>query len=229
MLDEIPVHVVDDDEAVRASFRFLLKAAGIPSRGYASAENFLAEHPDMKSGCVVTDMRLPGMSGLDLLRHIKNQIGASVSVIVITGHADIPLAVEATKLGAGDFFEKPVNGPVLIAAVRAALAKASQDDQHEIERADAVERIRQLSPREKSVLDGLVAGKPNKVIAFELNISPRTVEIYRAGVMTKMRVASLSRLVRLTLLAEGSVVVPPDPAKFPPAPLQGVSSYIRSR
>jgi two-component system response regulator FixJ len=218
MFDESPVHVIDDDEAVRASFGFLLKTAGIPSRGYDSAEVFLAEHPDLKSGCVVTDMRLPGMTGLDLLRHIKGQVGASVSVIVITAHGDIPLAVEATKLGAGDFFEKPVNGPVLIAAIRAAIAKANQDAQYESERADAVERIRQLSPREKSVLDGLVAGKPNKVIAFELNISPRTVEIYRAGVMTKMRVASLSRLVRLTLLARGGASLSGDRVPLPEVP-----------
>jgi two-component system response regulator FixJ len=208
MHDEISVHVIDDDEAVRASFGFLLKTAGIPSMEYANAENFLAEHPDLKFGCVVTDMRLPGMSGLDLLRHLKQRIGQAVSVIVITAHGDIPLAVEATKLGAGDFFEKPVNGPALIAAVRAALAKAEQDDQYEIERADVVERIRHLSPRERSVLDGLVAGKTNKVIAFELSISPRTVEIYRSGVMTKMRVASLSRLVRLALLARGGPVPP---------------------
>jgi two-component system response regulator FixJ len=208
MPDDIPVHVIDDDAAVRASFGFLFEAAGIPSRTYASAETFLAEQPDLKSGCVVTDMRLPGMSGLDLLRHLKSRIGPSMTVIVITAHGDIPLAVEATKLGAEDFFEKPVNSAVLVASVRAAMAKSKQDDQHEIERAEILERIRQLSPREKSVLDGLVAGKTNKVIAFELNISPRTVEIYRAGVMTKMRVASLSRLVRLTLLAKGAPVPP---------------------
>lgn len=208
MSDEALVHVIDDDEAVRASFGFLLKTAGIPSRGYASAEVFLAEQPDLRSGCVVTDMRLPGMSGLDLLRHLRMQSGSRIPVILITAHGDIPLAVEATKLGAGDFFEKPVNGPVLIGSIRAALSKAREDDQNEVERAEVVERIRQLSPREKSVLDGLVAGKTNKVIAFELNISPRTVEIYRAGVMTKMRVASLSRLVRLTLLARGASVPP---------------------
>lgn len=208
MSDEALVHVIDDDESVRASFGFLLKTAGIASRGYASAEIFLAEQPDLKSGCVVTDMRLPGMSGLDLLRHLKMHTGSRIPVILITAHGDIPLAVEATKLGAGDFFEKPVNGPVLIGSIRAALAKAREDDQNEVERAEVVERIRQLSPREKSVLDGLVAGKTNKVIAFELNISPRTVEIYRAGVMTKMRVASLSRLVRLTLLAKGASVPP---------------------
>jgi len=217
MPGEVPVHVIDDDQAVRASFGFLLKTAGISCREYASAEIFLAEQADLKSGCVVTDMRLPGMSGLDLLRHLKSRVGSAISVIVITAHGDIPLAVEATKLGAGDFFEKPVNGPALIAAVRAALAKAEQDGQYEIERAEIIERIRHLSPRERSVLDGLVAGKTNKVIAFELNISPRTVEIYRSGVMTKMRVASLSRLVRLALLAKGSPV-PPASGEIPESP-----------
>jgi two-component system response regulator FixJ len=202
MSSEIVVHVVDDDQAVRDSLAFLLERAGMPNQTYASAENFLAALPHVKSGCVVTDVRLPGMTGLELLGHLS-RAGKAISVIVITGHGDVPLAVEAMKLGADDFIEKPLNGELLLASIRAALSKVQDEDKYEVERTDAVERIGRLSPREKAVLEGLVAGKPNKVIAFDLNISPRTVEIYRANVMTKMHAASLSRLVRLSLLATG--------------------------
>jgi two-component system response regulator FixJ len=200
MPGEILVHVVDDDEAVRESLAFLLGSADMPNRTYASAEHFLAVLPDLKSGCVVTDVRMPGMSGLDLLNHL-NETKSSLPVIVITGHGDVPLAVEAMKLGAVDFIEKPFDDEVLVASIRTALARVETGGQRQSERADATERIERLSSREHDVLRGLVAGKPNKTIAFDLGISPRTVEVYRANVMTKMQASSLSELVRLSLLA----------------------------
>ena len=202
MQNEVLVHVVDDDEAVRESLAFLLDSAGMPSRTYASAELFLAALSEVKSGCVVTDVRMPGMSGLDLLGQLV-QLKSTLPIIVITGHGDVPLAVEAMKLGAADFIEKPFNDEVMLASIRAVLARGRDMDQRDRERIDAAERIARLSGREKDVLEGLVAGKPNKVIAFDLGISPRTVEVYRANVMTKMQAASLSELVRLSLLATG--------------------------
>ena len=196
------VHVIDDDEAARESLAFLLESADMPNRTYASAELFLAALPDVKSGCVVTDVRMPGMSGLDLLGRLI-QAKSALPVIVITGHGDVPLAVEAMKLGAVDFIEKPFDDELILTSIRAALSREQGGDQRETERADAAERIARLSGRENDVLEGLVAGTPNKVIAFDLRISPRTVDVYRANVMTKMEASSLSELVRLTLLATG--------------------------
>jgi two-component system, LuxR family, response regulator FixJ len=201
MPSEVLVHIVDDDEAVRESLAFLLDSAGVPSRTYASAELFLAALP-VGSGCVVTDLRMPGMSGLDLLGHLGEE-KRKLPVIVVTGHGDVPLAVEAMKLGAIDFIEKPFDDEVMLASIRAVLARGQDADARDRDRVDAVERIARLSGREKDVLEGLVAGKPNKVIAYDLGISPRTVEFYRANVMTKTQASSLSELVRLTLLASG--------------------------
>ena len=200
MPSEVVVHVVDDDEAARESLAFLLASADMASRTYASAELFLSTLADLGPGCIVTDVRMPGMSGLDLLSHLRNA-KVSLPVIVITGHGDVPLAVEAMKLGAVDFIEKPFNDDLLLASIRSALSRGEVGGEREQERADAAERIGRLSGREHDVLDGLVAGKPNKVIAFDLGISPRTVEVYRANLMTKTQASSLSELVRLTLLA----------------------------
>jgi two-component system response regulator FixJ len=161
---------------------------------------FLTALPEIRSGCVVTDVRMPGMSGLDLLGHLA-QSGNGLPVIVITGHGDVPLAVEAMKLGAIDFIEKPFNDEAMLSSIRAVLSRGEGADQRQRDRADAAERIARLSGRERDVVKGLVAGKPNKVIAYDLGISPRTVETYRANVMTKMQVSSLSELVRLSLLA----------------------------
>lgn len=200
MPNEPVVHVVDDDEAARESLAFLLDSAGMPNRTYASAELFLSALSEIRSGCVVTDVRMPGMSGLDLLGHLV-QSRSTLPVIIITGHGDVPLAVEAMKLGAIDFIEKPFNDEVMLSSIRAVLSRGESADQRNQNRADAADRIAKLSGRERDVLRGLVAGKPNKIIAFDLGISPRTVETYRANVMTKMQVASLSELVRLSLLA----------------------------
>jgi len=202
MPNEDLVHIIDDDEAVRESVAFLLDSAGIASRTYPSAEQFLSSFGAESTGCIVTDVRMPGTTGIDLLRRLA-EIGSTVPAIVITGHADVPLAVEAMRLGAVDFLEKPFDDESLIASIRSALTRARQEDQTEAERAAAGNRIATLSPRERNVLEGLVAGKPNKMIAFDLGISARTVEVYRANVMTKTQAASLSELVRMALIASG--------------------------
>jgi two-component system response regulator FixJ len=150
----------------------------------------------------VTDVRMPGMNGLELARHLRER-GITLPLIVITGHGDIPLAVEAMKLGAVDFIEKPFDGEVLLASITSALARGGDGGELRSERAEAAARMESLSAREREVLQGLVAGKPNKTIAFDLGISPRTVEVYRANLMTKMQASSLSDLVRMTLLVSG--------------------------
>jgi two-component system response regulator FixJ len=200
MTTEADAHVIDDDQAVRESIEFLLRSARLTVKTYETASAFLAVAPTIGSGCVITDVRMPGMSGIDLLRRLK-EMGIGLPVIVITGHGDVPLAVEAMKFGAVDFLEKPFDDDVLLASVRSALDRSEASAQLETERAEIRARIALLTNREHEVLDGLVAGHPNKIIAFDLKISPRTVEIYRANVMTKMKAASLSELVRMALVA----------------------------
>ncbi len=198
--DSSIVHVIDDDEAARHSLAFLLRAAKIEARTYESAKAFLDVAADVKSGCVITDVRMPDISGIDLLRRLRERkIG--VPVIVITGHADVPLAVEAMKIGAADFLEKPFDDEALLAAVRSVLNRQDSGSRREAERAEVESRLAALSNRERDVLEGLVAGHANKQIAFDLGISPRTVEVYRANLMTKMQAASLSDLVRMALVA----------------------------
>lgn len=210
--DGAVVHVIDDDEAVRHSLAFLLQSADIAVETYDSATSFLDRVQEIESGCIVTDVRMPGISGIDLLRRLT-EVGVAVPVIVITGHADVPLAVEAMKIGAVDFIEKPFDDEVLLAAVRAALAKHDSQSQHQAERAQIEARLATLSNRERDVLEGLVAGHANKRIAFDLGISPRTIEIYRANLMTKMEAASLSDLVRMALLA--GILGPPAKSEGP--------------
>ena len=193
------VHVIDDDDAVRDSLAFLLETADLSVRTYASAMEFLEAVPTMPHGCIVTDVRMPEISGVDLARRLKD-LGVPDPVIVITGHADVPLAVEAMKAGVTDFIEKPFDDEVILAAIRAALERGGKDIEGAAERARIAERIAALSGREREVLDGLVAGHANKVIAYDLGISARTVEVYRANVMTKMGASSLSELVRMALM-----------------------------
>ena len=200
MPSEALVHVIDDDEAVRTSMEFLLRSARIDVRTYESAVAFLKALPDIKSGCIVTDVRMPGVSGIDLLRRLR-ELGNEIPVIVVTGHGEVPLAVEAMKIGAIDFLEKPFDDDVLLTSVRGALDRLAADSRREAERGELQDRLETLSQREREVLDGLIAGNPNKTIAYDLGISPRTVEIYRANVMTKMKASSLSELVRMALLA----------------------------
>jgi two-component system, LuxR family, response regulator FixJ len=194
------VHVIDDDEAVRQSLEFLLRAAGVTARTYESASAFLNALPTIEAGCIITDVRMPGISGIELLKRL-GEMHVKLPVIVITGHGDVPLAVEAMKVGAADFLEKPFEDEHLLASVRSALGRSQQDAARDAKRAEVEARLATLTNREREVLEGLVAGKPNKIIAFDLAISPRTVEIYRANVMTKMAAASLSELVRMALVS----------------------------
>lgn len=198
--ERILVHVIDDDEAARDSLAFLLGTAKIAVRTYESAGAFLTVAPSVTSGCVITDVRMPDISGIDLLRRMK-ELGVGVPVIVITGHADVQLAVEAMKTGAADFLEKPFDEDVLLQTVRSALNRQDIKGKREAERLSVESRLGTLSNRERDVLEGLVAGLANKQIAFDLKISPRTIEIYRANLMTKMQAASLSDLVRMALIA----------------------------
>jgi two-component system response regulator FixJ len=194
------VHVIDDDESARESLRFLLATADFRVRTYDSGKMFLDAVPGMEAGCVITDVWMPEIGGLEIVRSLK-KLKLDIPVIVITGHSDVPLAVEAMKVGAVDFIEKPYDGEALLAAVRSALSTRRLDAQRDGERAQIQERLAGLSPRERQVLEGLVAGHANKAIAHELGISARTVEIYRANVMAKMRATSLSHLVRMALTA----------------------------
>jgi two-component system response regulator FixJ len=199
--DSIVVHVIDDDEAARQSLAFLLRANAIEVQTYESGTVFLGVAPSLRSGCVITDVRMPEINGIELLRRLK-ELKIFLPVIVITGHGDVPLAVEAMKLGAADFLEKPFDDEILLAAVRSALDRQDSDGKRQAERAAIDDRLGALSKREREVLDGLVTGRANKQIAFALGISPRTVEIYRANLMTKMQAASLSELVRMALISE---------------------------
>jgi two-component system, LuxR family, response regulator FixJ len=198
--DRALVHVIDDDEAMRESLAFLLGTAGIDVRTYESAAAFLEVADEVKAGCVITDVRMPGLSGIELLQRLRER-KVGVPVIVITGHGDVPLAVEAMKIGAVDFLEKPFDDEVLLTSVRSALSQLDRDHKRQAERSDIEARLATLSNRERDVLDGLVGGLANKQIAYDLGISPRTIEIYRANLMTKMQAASLSDLVRMALVA----------------------------
>jgi len=192
------VHVIDDDADVRQSLAFLLSTVGIAVRVHDSANAFLRALPTIEGGCIVTDVRMPGIDGIELQRRLKADKN-SMPVIVMTGHGDIALAVEAMKAGAADFIEKPYDDEVLIRAIKTALSQRREDSERRSAAAEVRDRLKLLSERERQVLKGLVAGKPNKIIAYDLGISPRTVEIYRANVMTKMRADSLSALVRMAL------------------------------
>jgi two-component system, LuxR family, response regulator FixJ len=194
------VYVIDDDDAARESLEFLLRSANFMVTSFDSGTAFLRSLPHISFGCIITDVRMPGLSGIDLLRRLKD-LDVNMPVIVVTGHGDVPIAVEAMKLGATDFFEKPFDGDKMVAAVQSLFAESKMDADRQARRQELIDRIATLTPRERDVLNGLVAGSPNKIIAYNLGISPRTVEIYRANVMTKMKSASLSELVRMALHA----------------------------
>ncbi|HMK89792.1 MAG TPA: response regulator FixJ [Methylocystis sp.] len=191
------VHVIEDDPGVLHSIELLLSAEGFEVKTYASAESFLEGIGSSLQGCVVTDVRMPGMSGVELLSKIKDR-GLAAPVVVITGHGDIPLAVRAMKLGALDLLEKPFRPEDLISSIRQALSirHAGREGDEALERQ---RRLATLSARESDVLKGLLKGLPNKIIAHELGISPRTVEIHRANVMKKTQAGSLAELVRMSL------------------------------
>lgn len=194
------IHLIDDDEDVRRSMSFLLGTAGLAVRVHESALRFLDQLSDLQPGCIITDVRMPGMDGLELQQRLK-ELGIGMPVIVMTGHADVPLAVQAMKAGAVDFIEKPFGDDVLLSSVRIALRVHERNGQSHAEAAQIQAKLEALSARERQVLDGLLAGHPNKTIAYDLSLSPRTVEVHRANVMTKMGANSLSELVRMTMLA----------------------------
>lgn len=194
------VHVVDDDESARESLAFLLESADLHVETYASAPAFLAALPNARPGCVITDVRMPEMSGQELVARLA-ALNARMPIIMITGHGDIPMAVEAMRSGVVDFIEKPFSEVRILDALKRALGAMTEASAASGDKAEILQRLETLSERERQVLDGVVAGHPNKVIARELGISPRTVEIYRAKLMTKMQADNLAALVRMTLSA----------------------------
>jgi two-component system response regulator FixJ len=200
MTDNPVIHIVDDDAAVRQSLAFLLGSAGLAVRLYESAPAFLEALSGVKSGCLITDIRMPGMTGLELLHELKAK-SCGLPAIVITGHGDVPLAVEAMKAGAVDFIEKPFDQEAILNAVKTALDRGAGDHG---DGAEIAAKLASLSERERQVLDGLIAGHPNKTIAHDLGISPRTVEVYRANLMAKMAARSLSELIRMAIVANVS-------------------------
>jgi len=200
MSDKTVVHIIDDDAAMRDSLAFLLDVNGFKPLSYDSANAFLSEIATDISGCVVSDIRMPGMNGIELVRKLKSE-GSTCPVILITGHGDVTLAVEAMKAGAVDFIEKPFDDAVLLGAIRSALETRPAIQGDSSAKSEAEARLAELSPRERDVLQGLVAGKINKVIAHDLSISPRTVEVYRANLMAKTGARSMSELMRIALAA----------------------------
>lgn len=195
------VHVVDDDPAIRDSLSFLLSTADMTPVVYESALALLDRADQLEPGCIVTDVRMPGMSGLELVLKLKEK-RLHHPVIVLTGHGDVALAVEAMKAGVVDFIEKPFDEEVLLKAVRTALAREEDATARQAERAEVESKVAQLSQREREVFEAIVSGDSNKSAALKLGISPRTVEIYRAHVMDKMGAQTLSELVRMALIRE---------------------------
>lgn len=200
-MTEPVVHVVDDDAPMRDSIAFLLSAEGIATRTYEGARALLDRHAELEFGCIITDIRMPGMNGLEMVQELK-RLGIPHPVIVLTGHADVSLAVQAMKAGVLEFLEKPFDDEALVGAVRLGLSQSGSDASRKQEQAEIAARVSQLTGRERDVFDAIVAGDSNKAAALRLGISPRTVEIYRANVMTKMNANSLSELVRMALQLE---------------------------
>ena len=194
------VYVIDDDEAMRHSLDFLLSSADFEVTLFESAQAFLDGLAGLEFGCVVSDVRMPGIDGMEMLRRLKSA-QSSFPVIIMTGHGDVRLAVEAMKLGALDFLEKPFEDDRLIGMIETALSEQQNGSKSEAASADMAARVASLTQRERQVMQGLVTGQSNKTIAREYDISPRTVEVYRANVMTKMQAGNLSELVRFAIRA----------------------------
>ena len=197
------VHIVDDDEAIRRSVGFALKTSGFQVRVYESGNEIVKEAPDLATGCILLDIRMPGMDGLEVQEALKSK-GVTLPVIIMTGHGDVGLAVRAMKAGAIDFIEKPFEKAVLISAIEHGLGRLQKAASNVKEASEAAVRLQLLTARERDVLNGLAKGLPNKSIAYDLGISPRTVEIHRANLMTKLDVKSLSEALRIAFAAEGN-------------------------
>jgi len=198
-MTEMLVHLIDDDDSARDSLAFMLESADFTVQPYDSAQSFLDRLPTGPRGCIITDVRMPEMTGIELV-HRLNALKVTLPVIVITGHGDIPLAIEAMRAGVVDFIEKPFPEERILEALGLARDKL-RADVGEAPNVEIIEKLGTLSEREREVLDGVVAGRPNKIIARDLGISPRTVEIYRAKVMAKMQADNLAALVRMSLAA----------------------------
>jgi len=197
------VHIVDDDESVRRSVGFLLKTSGYRVQHYASGTELLRDVKSLGWGCILLDIRMPGMDGLEVQQALR-ELGISLPIIIMTGHGDVPLAVRAMKAGALDFIEKPLEKGVLLSAVEEGFASLRRSDSGRERAKEAAVRLQVLIPREREVLDGLARGHPNKTIGYDLGISPRTVEIHRANLMRKLGVRSLSEALRLAFAAQES-------------------------
>ena len=198
MSNEAVVHIVDDDESLRRAVQRLLRAAGYTALTYGTAAAILEAAPRL-SGCILLDLRMPDMDGLEVQARLS-KLGIRLPVIVVTGHGDVPTAVRAMKAGAHDFLEKPIDEEMLLAAVQAAFRDGAQTVRAD-EAAQAAQRLAGLSPRERQVLEGIVAGKPNKVIAYDLGISIRTVEVHRARLLTRLGTHSMAKAIRFAVLA----------------------------
>jgi len=200
MANDLTIFIIDDDEAIRDSLDALLSVEGYQTKSFASGEAFLAACTPGCRGCALLDVRLPGIDGLSLQQKLVDT-GIHLPVIIMTGYGDVPMAVQAMKAGAVDFIEKPFDDVFLMASVHRALELATQDASSLGIDSKAQQRLAKLTPRERDVLGGMVKGQPNKIIAYKLDISPRTVEIHRARVMEKLAVKSLSEVVRIALAA----------------------------
>lgn len=195
------VHVVDDDDSVRRSAAFMLKHAGYRVESYASGVAFLKEAKNADRGCVLLDVRMPEMDGLEVQQEMVKR-GIDMPVVILTGHGDVGVAVKAMRAGAVNFIEKPYEKEALLGAIEEAYARLDRNHDKDLKAGEAQVRLAGLTGRERDVLNGLVAGNPNKTIAYDLGISPRTVEIYRANMMEKLRVRSLSEALRIAFVAE---------------------------
>lgn len=200
--DDKLVHLVDDDPSIRRSVAFMLKTCGHRVQTYESGDDLLRKAKHLSNGCILLDIRMPGMDGLEVQDALRER-GVALPVVIMTGHGDISLAVRAMKAGAVDFVEKPFDSDVLLSALREAFARLSSSAATGERKKDAEVRLQSLTPREKEVLKGLAQGLPNKSIAYDLGISPRTVEIHRGNLMTKLGARSLSEALRIAFAAEG--------------------------
>ena len=196
------VHLVDDDAGIRRSVSFMLKTSGHRVETYESGIELLKKGSELDDGCILLDIRMPEMDGLEVQQALQNK-GVSLPVIIMTGHGDVSLAVKAMKAGAVDFIEKPFEKDALMASLDEGYRRLSRKGVTDDRMRDAAVRLQALTPRERDVLDGLAEGLPNKTIAYDLGISPRTVEIHRANLMTKLQVRSLSEALRIAFAAKG--------------------------